>query len=139
MIYYIDYLSAVTWLNRDLVMINDTIFDIDPDFEDPFKEDSEGNPREIFQRFITNFTDDEVRWMHDTFPDVLFSFCEKMNLWILCVDHWGTSWDGVWTTCELDWVKGDEAIVPHSTLNWVNDKYESKIDMVKTAKFMRCK
>jgi len=137
--YFIDYYSAVHWLNRNLVMINGTIFDIDADYEDPYEEDEDGNPREIFQRFITDFTEDEVNWMEKNFPDVLFSYCNALDKYILCVDHWGTSWDYVWTRCELDWVKGDEAIVPHSQLNWVNNKYTSEIGLTKTVKFMRCK
>ena len=98
--YLIDYNSAVKWLNCDLVMINDTIFEIDPDYMDPCNGD-EDDPLDIFQRFITNFNDDEVKWMNKTFPNVLFSYSEKLGLWILCVDHYGTAWEYVWTSCEL--------------------------------------
>ena len=142
MVYYIDYYSAVHWLNGDLILFND-IHEIDEEFFIELyekKEDGDlGDPVEIYQYFLTNYSDDDVKWMQETFPQLHFAFSQKMGLWVLCVDHFGTSWDYVWTRCELDWVKGDEATVPHSPLNWVNDKYESKIDMVKTAKFMRCK
>lgn len=140
--YYIDYYSAVHWLNGDLILFNN-IHEIDEEFFIELYEEGEngdlGDPVEIYQYFLTNYSDDDVKWMQKTFPQLHFAFSQKLGLWVLCVDHYGTSWDYVWTQCELDWVKGDEAVVPHSPLNWVNDKYESKIDMVKTAKFMRCK
>lgn len=132
--YYIDYYSAVHWLNRSLVMINDTIFDIDADYEDPYKEDEDGKPREIFQRFITDFTEDEVEWMGKTFPGVILSYCNTLNKYILCVDHWGTSWDYVWTECELDWVKESK------NMGW-NEKNEAHYTIARNinTRFMRCK
>lgn len=132
--YYIDYYSAVHWLNRDLIMINDNIFEIDPDFEDPYIEDESGNPRKIFQRFITDFTEDEIKWMNSTFPEVYFKFSDKLYKWILCVDHWGTSWDYVWTQCKLDWVKKSE------NMGW-NDKNEAHYTIARNinTRFMRCK
>lgn len=138
MIYYIDYFSAVHWLNGALVLFND-IHEIDPDFYFETYNEETQEENEIFQYFITNYSDNEVKWMRKTFPDLIFEFSNKLGLWILCVDHYGTSWDYVWTRCELDWIKDDEEPVPHSKLEWVNDKYESKINTVKIAKFMRCK
>lgn len=128
--YQIDYLSAVRWLNRDLIMINDDIFRIDPDFEDPFIESCDGNPREIFQRFITNFTEDEIEWMNKYFPEVYFAHSEVLDKYILCVDHWGTSWDYCWTECRLEWLQD-------ANLGWVNDKYNSVQNIEKITKFMR--
>lgn len=140
--YYIDYYSAVHWLNGDLILFND-IHEIDEEFFcELYREDDDGDlgdPVEIYQYFLTNYSDDDVEWMQKTFPGLHFAFSQKMGLWVLCVDHYGTNWNYVWTECELDWVKGDEEPVPHSRLEWVNDKYESKINTVKIAKFMRCK
>ena len=127
--HYIDYYSAVHWLNRSLIMVNDDIFDIDPDFEDPHIDDESGNPREIFQRFITDFTEDEIEWMNSTFPKVYFKFSDKLYKWILCVDHWGTAWDYVWTECNLDWLEDKD---------FNNEgKYEYKIEQIKIAKFRK--
>lgn len=135
--YYIDYYSAVNWLGKDLILFND-IHEIDEEFFcELYKEDEDGDlgdPIEIFQYFLTNFTTDEVRWMEKTFPKLHFAYSQKLDLWILCVDHYGTSWDYVWTECELDWVMKSE------NMGW-NEKDEAHYTIARNinTRFMRCK
>ena len=62
-------------------------------------EDEEGEPiyREFFQFYMTDLSDDGVEWMKKNFPDLIYAYSEKLDKWILCVDHYGTSWDYVST------------------------------------------
>ena len=130
--YYIDYHSAVHWLNGALVLCND-IPNIDPGIYDKMEwyEDSEAN-REIYQYFLTSYSKWDVDWFKDTFPDLIFTYSDKLDLYVLCVDHWGTSWDYVWTTCKLP-----EDVLPDK---W-NEKDTAETEHQRTYKirWMRCK
>ena len=99
--YYIDYYSAIHWLNPGLVPIyGNTLYKIDPDFEfQNCQEDEDGNPTEIFEYILTTFSDDDIKWMQEHFPDIIFGHSEVLDTWIIGVDHFGTMWSGVWTEC----------------------------------------
>lgn len=62
-------------------------------------EDDEGESiyREFFQFYMTDLSDDDVEWMNKNFPDLIYAYSEELDKWILCVDHYGTSWDYVST------------------------------------------
>ena len=102
--FYIDYYSAIHWLNPGLVPIyGKTLYKIDPDFyfeDQPVDEDE--NPVEIFEYILTTFNCDEVTWMKEHFPDIVFGYSEVLDTWIIGVDHLGTPWCGVWTECRFD-------------------------------------
>lgn len=49
---------------------------------------------EIYQWFLTDLSDSEANWLMETF-EVILAYSEMFERWILCVDHFGTSWDGV--------------------------------------------
>ena len=127
--YYIDYYSAVHWLHSSLILFNE-INAFDPYFLESISDFDYEND-EIFQFFLTSYSDDDVKWLQKTFPDLIFGYSEKMNLWILCVDHFGTSWDYVWTKCCLP-----EDVLPET---W-NDKNEATRHFTRetTARFMKC-
>lgn len=94
--YFTNYFVAVHWLNNNLIMCND-IINIDPSLYDNFRfdlYDEDGNEKEIFQYFITDCTIEDVVYLENTFG-LLFSYSDLLNKYILCVDHYGTSWDYV--------------------------------------------
>lgn len=130
---YIDYYSAVHWTNSSLILFND-IHEIDPDFHNETEPDEEGNYPEIHQYFLTALNDKNVEWMRKTFPDVILAYSDKLGLWVLCVDHFGTSWDYVWTEVSENLTKyyGDD---------FFNEKGEGTITLQRDikAKFMRTK
>lgn len=130
---YIDYYSAVHWTNSSLILFND-IHKIDPDFYVETEPDEEGNYPEIYQYFLTALNDEDVEWMKKTFPDVILAYSNKLGLWVLCVDHYGTSWGYVWTEVS-------ENLTKYYSDNFFNEKGEGTITLQRniTAKFMRTK
>lgn len=98
---FTSYSKAVKWLNGGLVLCNN-IVDVDDSIWEHFTKDiyDEENESytEIFQWFITNYSEDDVQWLTKNF-DLLFTYSEKLDCYILAVDHYGTSWDYV--ACEV--------------------------------------
>ena len=96
-LFYTTYKEAVHWLNNSLIMQND-ICEIDDQVYDymrfnNYNEETE-TYTEIFQWFITDCLKGEVEYLEKYF-DLLFSYSPLLDKYILCVDHWGTSWDYV--------------------------------------------
>jgi hypothetical protein len=60
-------------------------------------EDDEGNIRDIYQWYLTDCSESDVEYLEKTFG-LLFTYSDNLDLYILCVDHFGTSWDYVY--CE---------------------------------------
>ena len=92
----ISYADAVKWFNNSLVLCNN-IAEVDPSIYDNMSFDLEGEDgyyREIMQWFITDCNSEDVRCLSDWFG-LLFTYSELLDCYILCVDHWGTSWDSV--------------------------------------------
>ena len=96
-----NYRTAAHWLNGSLILCND-ICTIDETIWDNIRfslEDEEGNYTEVYQWFLTSYSLDDVRFLEDHFG-LLFSYSDKLDLYVLCVDHYGTSWD--YTHCCTD-------------------------------------
>lgn len=94
------YDKAVHWLGGSLVLCNN-IPEIDESVYENFVGnylDENENYVEIFQWFITNYSEDDVDWLVKNF-DLIFTYSEKLDCYILCVDHYGTGWDYV--ACEV--------------------------------------
>lgn len=127
---YIDYYSAVHWNEGSLILFNE-IHEIDPDFNEykEIEEDKEGNYPDIYQYFLTSWNENYVQWLKGRFPELIIAYSDKLNMWILCVDHFGTSWDYVWTECKLP-----EKVLP--TFN-NEGKGESEVTRTFKARFMR--
>jgi hypothetical protein len=98
--YPTNYRVAIQWLNNSLVLCNH-IAQIDETVIDNMRfslEDEEtGEYTEIYQWFITDCSDSDVEYLEETFG-LLFTYSELLECYILCVDHYGTSWDYVY--CE---------------------------------------
>lgn len=96
---YCSYRTAAKWGDASLVLLNN-IQEIDQEF-DPYidyyedEEDTEESAPEFYQFYVTDLSDDSVEWMRKVFPDLTFVYSELLDLWVLCVSHYGTSWDYV--------------------------------------------
>ena len=54
---------------------------------------------EIYQFYIIDETG--VRILTEHTNEIIY-YCEELDLYVWCVDHWGTSWDYVLTDIEID-------------------------------------
>jgi hypothetical protein len=93
-----NYRVAVEWCNNNYVMCNNipeidsSIFD-NMRFSDYDEETDEYT--EIYQWFITDCSEWDVKYLEETFG-LLFTYSDLLGCYILCVDHYGTSWDYVY-------------------------------------------
>lgn len=94
--YTTTFKTAVHWLNNSIILCNfvqeDACF-----WENCRFELSEVT--EIYQTYLTDCSLSEVEFLEEHFG-LLFSYSESLDLYVLCVDHYGTSWDYV--TCNTD-------------------------------------
>lgn len=102
--YYTTYARAVKWLRNNLILCNN-ITEIDPSIYDYFRfdiTDDDENYIDIFQWFITDCSLQDVKYLEKAFG-LLFTYSELLDKYILCVDHWGTSWDSVSVKVNTDY------------------------------------
>ena len=95
-----NYKTAVNWLHNSLILCNH-IGSIDPTvYEncrfDSCYQDTDGteHDREIYQYFLTDCSEDDVEYLEAHF-DLLFTYSDLLEVYVLCVDHFGTPWSGV--------------------------------------------
>ena len=62
-------------------------------------EETEEYP-EVYQYYLTNCSDDFAEFLNEHFG-LMFAYSEKLGLWVLLVDHFGTSWDYVTVDTDL--------------------------------------
>lgn len=96
--YMTTYRTAVEWLNTNLVLCN-RLPEIDSTIWENMRQGFD-EETEIFQWYITDASDTDVDWLEEHFG-LLFTYSELLECWILCVDHYGTSWDYVMTTTDI--------------------------------------
>ena len=104
--YRTNYRTAVDWLNTALVLCNN-IGEVDPSIWDNarfsfYEEDEDGyeHETEIFQYYLTDASESDVEWLEEHFG-LLFTYSDLLDIYVLCVDHWGTSWDYVMIDTDL--------------------------------------
>lgn len=98
--FYTTYREAVHWLHNSIVLCNN-IPEIDESIWDNIRfdlYDEDDNMVDIYQWYITDCNKSDVEYLEKHFG-LLFTYSDKLDCYILCVDHWGTSWDYV--TCEV--------------------------------------
>jgi hypothetical protein len=81
--------------------------EIDPTIWDNMRfglEDEDGNCIEIYQWLISDASEDDVRYLESTFG-LKFTYSELLDCFILCVDHYGTSWDYVYCETSNEYAK----------------------------------
>ena len=125
--YSTNYSVAVNWLHNDFILCNN-IPEIDPSVfdnmrfslyrDDDDQDDDEDNyddekdtpsyelhhpdcDREIFQWYLTNCSDEDVAFLEEHFG-LLFTYSDTLELYVLCVDHFGTSWSYVHCDTDLE-------------------------------------
>ena len=98
---YASYLRIIEYFVGDLVLCN-KIAEIDESIWNNLEfdlEDENGNFVEIFQYYICNVSE----WEKEQAKKVglLFTYSDMLECDVLCVDHFGTSWDYVLTDAKL--------------------------------------
>lgn len=88
---YTTYRIASHWLHNSFILCNEIeVLDSHGlEFEFEWEDDCE-----IFQWYLTDCSKDDVEFLKKTF-DLKFAYSPKLDLYVLCVDHCGTSWDYV--------------------------------------------
>lgn len=99
-----NYYNAVHWLDNNLIMCND-IMKVDESVLDNMRfnyyNEEDDSYIDIYQWFLTDCTLSDVEYLERSFG-LLFTYSDKLDLFILCVDHLGTSWKGVYCPCYND-------------------------------------
>jgi hypothetical protein len=97
--YGTNYRVATQWMNNSYILCNDIVekdFSVYENMRFDL-EDEDGDTIEIYQWFLSDCSRDEVKYLEETFG-LLFTYSDLLDLYVLCVPHWGTSWDYVY--CE---------------------------------------
>jgi hypothetical protein len=98
--YQTTYRTAVEWFNTNIVLCN-KLPEIDPSVIDNlYSTSSDDDIDEIFQWYITDATDSDVEWLTEHFG-LIFTYSELLECNILCVNHYGTSWDYVTISTDI--------------------------------------
>lgn len=97
---YTTYRIATKWLNNSYILANNIAEEegfLDECRFDLYDEETE-ETKEFFQYYITDASQNDVEFLEKNFG-LKFSYSNKLDCFVLCVDHWGTSWDYV--SCEI--------------------------------------
>lgn len=98
---YTTYNIATHWIDGGLILCNDITSIDETVLENArfnwYDEETE-TETEIFQYFLTSWSESDVEYLEKTFG-LLFTYSDKLDCFILCVDHWGTMWESV--PCEV--------------------------------------
>lgn len=97
---YASYKTIVNYFIGDIVLCNN-IIEIDSSVYDniEYETENEEDYPEIYQYFICNLSDWEKEQAKKA--GLILSYSDKLECDVLCVDHWGTSWDYVLTGVKL--------------------------------------
>lgn len=101
--YGTNYRVATQWLNNSFILCNH-IADIDNTVFDNMQfnvYDEEGNYFDIFQWYLTDCSVQDMEYLRDTFG-LKFTYSELLEVFVLCVDHYGTSWDYVYCDTTIE-------------------------------------
>ena len=102
MMYSTNYKVAANWCGNALILCND-IPQLDPSVIENMRfetyNEEEDTYKEIYQWFLTDCNEFDMQFLEEHFG-LLFTYSDLLGLWVLCVDHYGTSWDYV--ECDTD-------------------------------------
>ena len=92
--FYTTYATAVNWLHNSIVLCNN-IPEVDESIWDNMRfnyyDEESDSYTEIYQWYITDCTESDVEYLEKYF-ELKFTYSNKLDCFILCVYHWGTSW-----------------------------------------------
>lgn len=104
--YVTNYRVAVNWCGNSYVLCNN-IANIDETIWENMRFDTldeEGNLIDVYQWYISDCSESDVEYLEETFG-LLFTYSDLLDCYILCVDHWGTSWDYVYCETTNEYAK----------------------------------
>lgn len=95
--YRTNYRVAADWLRPGLIVCNDVTL-CDPSvYEDFAGRDDD----EVMQWVLTSLSSGDVKRMREHFPQLKWSYSVLLDLFVLCVDFCGLSWEYVETVTDL--------------------------------------
>ena len=96
-----NFFKAINWLRPNLILCNE-IASLDESIYDNLDDDAE-----VYQWFLSSLSEDDVRWMEKSFDmGCVYTYSNMLDLWVVGVTHYGTSWDSVPATCINDDIDG---------------------------------
>lgn len=97
---FASYTTLVNYYIGDMVLCNN-IIEIDSSVYDNMEYETENGEDypEIYQYYLCNLTE----WGEEQArkAGLILSYSDMLECDVLCVDHWGTSWDYVLTSVKL--------------------------------------
>lgn len=90
-----NYLKAVEWLHNNYILCNEIINKFELEYRFNLYDEDTEEYVEIYQYFLTDCTERDVKFLEKSFSDMYFAYCNELDLYVLCVTHYGTSWDYV--------------------------------------------
>lgn len=93
-----NYKTAINWCHNSYVLCNN-LPDIDQSIWcnmrwDYYCEELD-EYHEIFQWFVSDCSLDEVEFLEKHFSSIYFTYSDLLDCFVLCVTHYGTSWEGI--------------------------------------------
>jgi len=98
--YSTNYATAVNWLHNNYILCNN-IVEVDPamEYNEELYDEENDEYHEIYQFYLSDCSEDDIQFLREHFG-LLFAQSPLLNLYVLLVDHYGTSWDYV--PCDTD-------------------------------------
>lgn len=97
------YRTAVDWLDMNRVLCNN-IQEVDPSVFDNMRfdyyDEDEDEYMEIYQWYLTSLSLGGVEFLEKHFG-LHFTYSDLLDVFVLCVPHWGTPWEGVYWETDL--------------------------------------
>lgn len=91
------YDIAVHWLNNNYILCNN-IVEVDPSIYEDLDT-------ECYQYYLSDCSLEDIIFLTKNFSGIYFAYSEVLDLYVLCVPHYGTSWDYVPCTTTLEAAK----------------------------------
>jgi hypothetical protein len=66
-----------------------------------YYDEDEDEYTEIYQWYLTDCNLSDVEFLEEHFG-LMFTYSNKLDLFVLCVAHFGTAWDGVMVDTDLE-------------------------------------
>ena len=94
----IDRISNGIWLFNKAMELSD--YEVNYEVNSAYDEETDSYA-EIYQQYLIDISDYMIKNLNDIkCKDVIIAYSEKLEEYILLVDHYGTSWDYVLTDIE---------------------------------------
>lgn len=78
----------------DMVLCN-SIINVDSSVYENMELNEDIENLEIYQYYLLDITENSKEYFQRTYPSLIFSYSEKLDLYVLCVNFIGMSWEDV--------------------------------------------